>query len=65
MRLIGKGRPYQTGIVERLNGPRRRHVLDAEDLHTILEARVVISNWAIEYNQHWPHGARKHALAGR
>ena len=55
--FIEKGRPNQNGIVERLNGLMRRHVLDAEDLATLLEARVVISDWTIEYNQHRPHGA--------
>jgi transposase InsO family protein len=55
--FIAKGRPNQNGIVERLNGLLRRHVLDAEDLHTLLEARVVITNWQNEYNHHRPHGA--------
>jgi putative transposase len=55
--FIEKGRPNQNGIVERLNGLMRRHVLDAEDLATLLEARVVIRDWTIEYNQHRPHGA--------
>ena len=41
--FIEKGRPNQNGIVERLNGLMRRHVLDVEDLATLLEARVVIS----------------------
>lgn len=36
--FVAKGRPNQNGIVERLNGLMRRHVLDAEDLHTLLEA---------------------------
>lgn len=55
--FIAKGRPNQNGIVERLNGLMRRHVLDAEDLHTLLEARVVISSWVTEYNHQRPHGA--------
>jgi putative transposase len=54
---IEKGRPNQNGIVERLNGLMRRHVLDVEDLNTLLEARVVISGWADQYNHHRPHGA--------
>jgi putative transposase len=55
--FIEKGRPNQNGIVERLNGLMRRHVLDAEDLNTLLEARVVISTWQDQYNHHRPHGA--------
>jgi transposase InsO family protein len=55
--FIEKGRPNQNGIVERLNGLMRRHVLDAEDLNTLLEARVVITTWVAEYNQHRPHGS--------
>jgi putative transposase len=54
---IEKGRPNQNGIVERLNGLMRRHVLDVEDFHTLLEARVVISGWVDEYNHQRPHGA--------
>ena len=55
--FIAKGRPNQNGIVERLNGLMRRHVLDVEDLNTLLEARVVISDWVNQYNHHRPHGA--------
>lgn len=54
---IEKGRPNQNGIVERLNGLMRRHVLDVEDFHTLLEARVVIHDWVEQYNQLRPHGA--------
>ena len=50
-------RPNQNGIVERLNGLMRRHVLDVEDLNTLLEARVVVTNWVTEYNHQRPHGA--------
>jgi putative transposase len=55
--FIAKGRPNQNSIVERLNRLMRRHVLDAEDLNTLLEARVVLTTWAEEYNHHRPHGA--------
>lgn len=55
--FIAKGRPNQNGIVERLNGLMRRHVLDVEDFGTLLEARVVITNWVNEYNHDRPHGA--------
>lgn len=55
--FIAKGRPNQNGIVERFNGLMRRHVLDVEDLGSLLEARVVLTNWADEYNTSRPHGA--------
>jgi putative transposase len=42
--FIEKGRPKQNGIVERFNGLMRRHVLDVEDLNTLLEARVVLTS---------------------
>lgn len=54
---IEKGRPNQNGIVERFNGLMRRHVLDVEDFHTLLEARVVITGWVDRYNHQRPHGA--------
>jgi putative transposase len=55
--FIEKGRPNQNGIVERFNGLMRRHVLDVEDLNTLLEARVVITDWVDKYNHQRPHGA--------
>lgn len=55
--FIEKGRPTQNGYVERFNGLMRRYVLNNEDFHTLLEARVVTTTWVHEYNTTRPHGA--------
>jgi len=55
--FIEKGRPNQNGYVERFNGLMRRHVLDVEIFHSLLEARVVLGDWVTGYNTTRPHGA--------
>lgn len=55
--FIEKGRPTQNGYVERFNGLMRRYVLNNEEFHSLLEARVVISEWVRKYNTERPHGA--------
>ena len=53
---IEKGRPQQNCFVERYNGTMRSEVLDIEDFETVLEARVVLKEWAFNtYNTKRPH----------
>lgn len=53
---IEKGQPQQNCYVERYNGTMRSEVLDVEDFDTVLEARVVLREWAFEsYNTKRPH----------
>lgn len=58
---IEKGQPQQNCFVERYNGTMRSEVLDVEDFDTVLEARVVLREWAfVTYNTQRPH--RGHAM---
>jgi putative transposase len=53
--FIEKGSPQQNPFVERFNGTMRDEVLNGEEFESLLEARVVITNWVVEYNTTRPH----------
>jgi putative transposase len=53
--FIEKGSPQQNPYVERFNGTMRDEVLDGEEFDNLLEARVVIARWVVEYNTLRPH----------
>ena len=53
--FIEKGSPQQNCYVERFNGTMRDELLNGELFHTVLEARVVISQWLESYNSSRPH----------
>jgi putative transposase len=53
--FIEKGSPQQNAFVERFNGTMRDELLNGEEFDNLLEARVVISNWLVEYNELRPH----------
>jgi putative transposase len=48
--FIAKGSPQQNAFVERFNGTMRNEVLNGEEFDSVLEARVVITDWLVEYN---------------
>ena len=53
---IEKGQPQQNCFVERFNGSMRDEVLANEDFDTVLEARIIVRQWALEeYNTRRPH----------
>jgi len=53
--FIEKGRPQQNPYVERFNGTMRNELLNGEEFDTLLEARVMIQAWVVEYNTKRPH----------
>jgi transposase InsO family protein len=53
--FIAKASPQQNCYVERFNGTMRDELLNGELFHTLLEARVVITNWVDSYNASHPH----------
>jgi putative transposase len=53
--FIEYGSPWQNPFVERFNRTMRDEVLNGESFHNVLEARVVLSRWAQEYNRLRPH----------
>jgi transposase InsO family protein len=52
---IEPGSPWQNGFVESFHGRFRDECLNREQLWTLTEARVVISDYRGEYNQLRPH----------
>jgi transposase InsO family protein len=52
---IEPGSPWQNGFVESFHGRFRDECLNREQLWTLTEARVVISDYRCEYNQLRPH----------
>lgn len=48
--FVEKGSPQQNAFIERFNGTMRRECLNCEELHDVLEARVVIAAFVEEYN---------------
>lgn len=53
--FIEKGSPQQNAFVERFNGTMRDEVLNGEEFASVLEARVVIEQWLVQYNTERPH----------
>jgi putative transposase len=53
---IEKASPQQNCYVERYNGTMRDETINGEDFDSVLEARVVLRDWAfVEYNTRRPH----------
>lgn len=55
--FVAKASLQQNCYVERFNDSVRDELLNGELFHTLLEARVVISNWIDSYNTSRPHRA--------
>ena len=53
--FVEKGSPQQNAFVERFNGTMRDEVLNGEEFDSVLEARVVLADWLVEYNTLRPH----------
>lgn len=53
--FIQKASPQQNPFVERFNGTMRRDLLDVEEFDSLLEARVLVDAWNLEYNTERPH----------
>jgi putative transposase len=56
--FIEPGSPWENGYIESFNGKLRDELLNREIFYTLAEARVLIENWRIEYNQVRPHSAK-------
>ena len=55
--FIEPGSPWENGYVESFNGKFRDELLDGEIFDTLLEAKVLIERWRVEYNTIRPHSA--------
>lgn len=54
---IEPGCPWQNGYIESFNGKLRNEVLDREIFYSVKEAKVLVENWRLEYNNHRPHSS--------
>jgi putative transposase len=54
---IEPGAPWENPFVESFNGRLRDELLAIEQFDTLLEARVLIEDWRIEYNTRRPHSS--------
>jgi len=52
---IEPGSPWENGYIESFNGKLRDEVLDRELFYSVKEAKVIVKNWRLEYNNHRPH----------
>jgi len=49
--------PWENGYVESFNGRMRDELLDREIFDTLLEAKVLIERWRVQYNTVRPHSS--------
>ena len=54
---IEPGSPWVNGYIESFNGRLRDELLNREIFSTLQEAKVLIEQWRIEYNQLRPYSA--------
>jgi putative transposase len=55
--FIEPGSPWENGYIESFNGKLRDELLNGEIFDTLLEAKVLIERWRVEYNAIQPHSA--------
>jgi putative transposase len=55
--FIDPGCPWQNAWIESFNGRLRDELLNGWTFDNLLEARVLIEDWRIDYNNHRPHSA--------
>ena len=54
---IEPGSPWENGYVESFNGRMRDELLEREIFDTLLEAKVLIERWRVQYNTIRPHSS--------
>lgn len=54
---IEPGSPWENGYLESFNGKLRDELLNVEIFDTLLEAKVLIERWRVDYNQIRPHSS--------
>jgi len=52
---IEPGSPWENGYIESFNGKLRDEILNREVFYSVKEAKVVVEDWRLEYNNHRPH----------
>ena len=54
---IEPGSPWENGYIESFNGKLRDELLNREVFDTVLETKVLIERWRLEYNHVRPHSS--------
>jgi putative transposase len=55
--FIDPGSPWQNAWIESFNGRLRDEFLNGQQFDSLLEAKVLIEDWRIDYNMNRPHSA--------
>jgi putative transposase len=55
--FIDPGSPWQNAWIESFNGRMRDELLNGQQFDSLLEAKVLIEDWRIDYNVNRPHSA--------
>jgi transposase InsO family protein len=55
--FIDPGSPWQNGFVESFNGRLRDEYLNGQLFDSLLEARVMLERWRIDFNECRPHSS--------
>ena len=55
--FIQLGKPQQNAFIESFNGRMRDECLNVNLFNSLLEARLVISDWVEDYNKVRPHSS--------
>jgi putative transposase len=55
--FIEPGSPWQNAWIESFNGKLRDELLNGELFDNLLEARVELEDWRIDYNMNRPHSS--------
>ena len=54
---IEPGSPWENGYVESFNGKLRDDVLNRELFYSVKEAKFIVEDWRLDYNNHRPHSS--------
>jgi len=54
---IEPGSPWENGYIESFNGKFRDEILNREVFYSVKEAKVVVEDWRLDYNNHRPHSS--------
>ena len=54
---IEPGSPWENGYIESFNGKLRDEILNREVFYSVKEAKVIVEDWRLDYNDHRPHSS--------
>ena len=54
---VEPGSPWENGYIESFNGKLRDEILNREVFYSVKEAKVVVEDWRLDYNNHRPHSS--------